>query len=72
MTSLPPEAALLEALEGRNRSAERKTVYWMIVVVLVGGSLLLQGGGHYRSTVQAHTLMESLATLMAFLIGGLA
>jgi PAS domain S-box-containing protein len=65
------ELAAEEDTLGPDRSGERKTVYWIILALLLGGSLLLRDNP-YRSNVQTHTLSEALATLMAFLIGGLA
>lgn len=79
LSRIPPEATSLdhgglandEETLGPDRSGERKTVYWIILLVLLAGSLLLRDNP-YRSRAEIHTLLESLATLMAFLIGGLA
>jgi PAS domain S-box-containing protein len=82
LTPSPPDEAALEPVEydgladeeetfGPDRSGERKTVYWIIFLLLLGGSLLLRDNP-YRSSVELHTLIESLATLLAFIVGGLA
>lgn len=57
---------------GPDRSAERQTVYWILLLLLLGGALLIRDNPGYRSDTQVHTLVEALATLLAFIIGGLS
>jgi len=58
-------------LTGPDRSRERFVVLGLLLLVLLSGSVLLRGSP-WRSGSTEHTLMESLATLMAFMVGGLA
>lgn len=52
---------------GRGRIA----VFGILLALLVAGALLLKGTP-WRSTTTVHTLMETVATLLAFIIGALA
>lgn len=64
-------SAVDPAYEGPDRSTERAAMYWILLVLLLGGSLVLRNlEGTSSST--AHTLMETVATLLAFVVGGLA
>jgi PAS domain S-box-containing protein len=65
-----PASAAAEASEP-DRSRERTAVFWVLFLILLGGSLLLRGTP-WRSSSSIHTLMESLATVIAFIVGGLA
>ena len=50
---------------------DRATVYWMILLVLSGGALLLRASP-WSTGVTLHTVMETAATALAFVIGALA
>ncbi len=56
---------------GPDRSGERAVVYWVVFLLLVAGSFLLRDNP-YRSSADVHTLVESMATLLAFVVGALA
>ncbi len=58
-------------LSGPDRGRERFVVLVVLLLVLMAGSVLLRGSP-WRSASSDHTLMEALATLMAFMVGGLA
>ncbi len=58
-------------LLGPDRSRERTAIFWVLLLVLLGGALLLRGTP-WRSSSSAHTLMETLATFMAFIVGALS
>ncbi len=64
-------AAIEGALTGPDRSRERFLVLGTLLLLLLSGSVLLRGSP-WRSASSDHTLMEALATLMAFMVGGLA
>jgi PAS domain S-box-containing protein len=59
------------ALTGPDRSRERFVVLGILLLLLLSGSVLLRGSP-WRSGSSDHTLMESVATLLAFMVGGLA
>ncbi len=59
-------------LIGPDRGLEHSALYTVIFLALVGGSMLLQRGDLYRTGPTAHTVMESVATILAFIVGGLA
>jgi len=56
---------------GPDRSGERARVYWTLVLLLVGGSWILRDLPGLSSPT-LHTLAESVATLLAFMVGALA
>ncbi len=56
---------------GPDRSGERVRVYWTLVLLLVGGSWILRDLPGLSSPT-LHTLAESVATLLAFMVGALA
>jgi len=58
-------------LAGRDLGRERITVYWILFVVLVAGAFLIRDSP-WQSSSALHTLMEALATVLAFIVGGLA
>ncbi len=60
-----------EAEGGPDRSRERSAVYWTLFLLLLGGSALLQDLPG-ASNATAHTIMESVATVLAFMVAGLA
>ncbi|MFQ5553104.1 MAG: PAS domain S-box protein, partial [Thermoplasmata archaeon] len=70
---LPDEAATLpdEALSEPDRGRERATVYWILFLLLLGGSLILRNLTG-RTTPATHTLVESVATVLAFMVGALS
>jgi PAS domain S-box-containing protein len=57
---------------GPDRGRERATLYLVILVLLVGGSVLVRGNIAWATGPTNHTIFEALATLLAFIIGGLA
>ena len=69
----PPSAPLgfHQELEGPDQSKERTVVLWAVALVLLAGSVVLRGTP-WRSSSGVHTLMESMATVMAFIVGALA
>ncbi len=67
----PTTLAAEQEFSGPDRSRERAIVFWVILLLLLGGSLLLRNTP-WRSGPSMHTLMESVATVMAFMIGALA
>ena len=50
---------------------DRATVYWIVLLVLSGGAMLLRASP-WSTGVTLHTVMETVATALAFIIGGLA
>ncbi len=63
------------SLEGEtaapDRSSERVRIYWTLFILLLGGAFLLRNSP-WRSGPTVHTLMESVATVLALIIGALA
>jgi len=62
-------------LAGPDRSREHATLYLVLLVVLVAGAVLLRRPSVYlnwETDPAGHTLMEAIATVLAFIIGGLA
>ena len=58
-------------LAGRDLGRERITVHWILFLVLVAGAFLIRGSP-WRGSPDLHTLMEAIATVLAFIVGGLA
>ena len=54
-----------------DRAPERATVYWILVLVLLGGAILLRASP-WSTGLTLHTIMETVATAFAFIIGALA
>ena len=50
---------------------DRATVYWIILLVSSGGAILLRASP-WNTGVNLHTIMETTATALAFVIGALA
>ncbi len=61
-----------DELAGPDRSAERITIYWILFLLLLGGSLLIGNDVLWATNASIHTVMEAIATLLAFIIGALA
>ena len=59
-------------IAGPDRGGERAALYLVILVLLVGGSVLLRGNVVWATGPSNHTMFEALATLLAYIIGGLA
>ncbi len=59
------------AVPGTRRGSQRATVYWIIFLLLLGGSVLLHNTP-WRTGPNVHTLMESVATVLAFIVGALS
>ncbi len=56
---------------GPDRARERAVVYGILFVLLLAGSVLLRNSP-YHSGPNLHTLLESVATVLAFIVGALA
>ncbi|MFV2006659.1 MAG: response regulator [Longimicrobiales bacterium] len=54
-----------------DRAPARATVYWVLLVVLVGGSFILRDSP-WQGDAQRHTVLEFVATTLAFVVGGLS
>ena len=67
-----PGVATEDELAGPDRSAERITIYWILFLLLLGGSLLIGNDVLWDTNSSIHTMMEAIATLLAFVIGALA
>ncbi|HKJ02269.1 MAG TPA: MASE3 domain-containing protein, partial [Longimicrobiales bacterium] len=59
------------ALEGPDQTRERSAVLTVILVVLLWGAYFLRDTA-WQSTAELHTLMEAVATLLAFMVGALS
>lgn len=57
---------------GADRGREHATLYATLLVLLVAGSLLLRRNFVWETGSHTHTVFEATATLLAFIIGGLA
>ncbi|GMV08080.1 MAG: hypothetical protein AMXMBFR53_43550 [Gemmatimonadota bacterium] len=64
-------APVEEAQDAPDKGRERVIIFWILLLVLVGGSLLIRNTP-VRSTPSMHTLLESIATVLAFIVGALA
>jgi PAS domain S-box-containing protein len=64
----PPE----DELTAPDRSREHATLYVTLFVLLTAGSFLLRQNFGWGTGATIHTVMESIATVLAFIIGGLA
>ena len=67
-SSAPPRPVIPFATD---RAPERATVYWVLLVVLVGGSFILRDSP-WQGDAQRHTILEIIATTLAFVAGALA
>ena len=65
-------AATEDALAGPDRGSEPVLLYVLLFVVLVAGALVLRENLVWQTGPTAHTVMESISTVLAALIGGLA
>ena len=61
-----------EELSGPDRSAEHSVLYAVIFLVLAAGSMLLHGDEGRYSEWTGHSIMESVGTILAFIVGALA
>jgi PAS domain S-box-containing protein len=68
---VPPGIAE-ESFGGADRGREHATLYATLLVLLVGGSVLLRGNFVWDTGSDTHTVLEAIATVLAFIIGGLA
>jgi PAS domain S-box-containing protein len=68
----PAQIVSEEELAGPDRSAERATVYWILFLLLVGGAFLLANDPLWKTNTSVHTMMESIATVLALMIGALS
>ena len=57
---------------GPDRGSERATIYAILSLVLLGGSFLLRNNLVWETSSEFHTLMEGIATVLAFMIGALS
>ena len=51
-----------------DHAPERATIYWILVLVLLGGAVLLRASP-WSTGIVLHTIMETIATALAFIIG---
>jgi PAS domain S-box-containing protein len=73
--SSDPSAAIGRADEellGPDRGREHAILYAALFAILTLGSLFLRGNVVYESGYTAHSVMESIATVLAFIVGALA
>lgn len=61
-----------DELAGPDRGLEHSALYTVVFLVLVGGAMLLANNLVWGSGPDLHTMMETVATLLAFLVGALA
>ncbi len=61
-----------DALDGPDRGRAHGALYVGLAVILVLGSFLLQGDSVYESGYAPHSVMEAIATVLAFIIGALS
>jgi PAS domain S-box-containing protein len=61
-----------DALAGPDRGSEHVLLYGLLFVVLLAGAFVLRENLVWSSGPTAHTVMESISTVLAALIGGLA
>ncbi|MDA0329939.1 MAG: PAS domain S-box protein [Gemmatimonadetes bacterium] len=61
-----------DELAGPDRGLEHSTFYALLFLVLVAGSLLLRSNFVWETGYTAHSIMEAVATILAFIIGALA
>ncbi|MEM7415491.1 MAG: response regulator [Gemmatimonadota bacterium] len=60
-------------LAGPDRGLEHSALYAVLFLMMVGGAMGLSvGPDDWISTGTSHTIMESVATVLAFIVGGLA
>jgi PAS domain S-box-containing protein len=57
---------------GPDRSREHATLYAVLFVLLLAGSILLRRDLVWETGPTTHSILESTATVLAFIIGGLA
>jgi PAS domain S-box-containing protein len=74
--SLVGIGASIDTLEGGSdgvdRGRERAILYVVLAVLLLAGSILLRQNLVWATRASTHTTLEAAATLLAFIIGGLA
>ncbi len=61
-----------DELSGPDRGLEHSALYVIIFLLLVAGSMLLRENLLWSTGPTAHTIMEAIGTLLAFLVGALA
>ncbi|MGY8777332.1 MAG: PAS domain S-box protein, partial [Longimicrobiales bacterium] len=59
-------------LAGPDQGLERSVLYAFIFVLLVGGAMLTSRNLLYGTGSTAHTVMEAVATILAFVVGALS
>ena len=59
-------------LAGPDRGREHATLYVVLFALLVGGSVLFRQNFGWSTGATIHTIMEAIATVLAFIVGGLA
>lgn len=59
-------------LAGPDQGLERSALYAFILVLLVGGAMLTSRNLIYGTGSTAHTVMEAVATILAFIVGALS
>ncbi|MDX1646641.1 MAG: PAS domain S-box protein [Longimicrobiales bacterium] len=61
-----------DELAGPDRGREHSALYAVIFLILVGGAMLVHEAPPLPTGPGTHTMMETVATLLAFLVGALA
>jgi len=61
-----------DELAGPDRGLEHSALYAVIFLLLTGGAMVAKTNTAWDSGWAAHTVMESISTVLAFLIGGLS
>jgi len=59
-------------LLGPDRGLEHSALYTVIFLALVGGAMVLASDSYWASNPAAHSVLESIATILAFIVGALA
>jgi hypothetical protein len=59
-------------LIGPDRGLEHSALYTVIFLALIGGAMVLAGDSYWGTNPAAHSVLESVATILAFIVGALA
>ena len=61
-----------DELAGPDRTVERAALYVILFTLLVAGSLLLRDNLFWETGSATHSVLEAIATVLAFIVGGLS
>ena len=71
-----PPPPFADAADGEpavpDRTMERGALYAVLFALLVSGSLLLHDNLYWETGTATHSVLEAIATVLAFIVGGLA